>query len=251
MSTITLKNARTAEQIIATDDYSKFKYLKVNRPLRPKHVEEMVATRMTGQRIDHVVTVYENCKYYYIVDGQHTFESAKITGQEFQFRVINVNTEDEAVDIILKMNCKQQSWSTVEYRDLWIERGNKEYKKLKEFQEKHNIENVELAIILLGKDQSSRSMKLFREGGYKMGDILLAEKRISLLKDFDTIVPYAWNRNFVRAVCLLSVMGNYKHRKMMQKLKRKNMKKQASTELYMEEIRRIYNSSVRSDTDRL
>lgn len=242
MSPVTLQSSRPVGKIYATRDYKKFKVIKGNRDINPEHLDEMVRARKAGVKINHIVTVYEYKGYYYIIDGQHTWKSAEKTGQEFEFRVIKISSTEDAVEIILKMNCKQKSWTSLDYRKLWIDRGRVDYISLRDFQENAAIENVDLSIVLLGTDQSSRSMKVFREGGYKFGNKILAEKRISLLNDFAEQLDYAWTRNFVRAVCQLSVIGNYNHKRMLTKLRRRGMKKQASTELYMEAIRSIYNS---------
>lgn len=250
MSPVTLSDFRVAGNIIETSDYKKFKWLKGNRAIRRKHVDAMVAARKAGKRIDHMTTAIEHNGNYYIVDGQHYFQSAKEVGCPFLFRVINAPIS-EGIEITLRMNCHQESWKSYEYRDLWIARNREPYKELKSFQEESEIDNVDLAIILLGKDQSSRSMKIFREGGYIMGDTELASKRINLLNSFSEYLNYAWTRNFVRAVCQLSTIGNYKHDHMMKRLKRVRMKKQASTELYMELIRTVYNTGSLSDHQRI
>jgi succinate dehydrogenase flavin-adding protein (antitoxin of CptAB toxin-antitoxin module) len=241
---------KTVGHIFETMDYDQFRFIPGNRKLDQSHLDNMVEARKAGERINHLVTAITHANRYWIADGQHYFESSRLVGQRFQYRIIDVPIE-HAIDVVLKMNCRQKSWKSIDYRDLWIAREYENYIKLKVYQESRKLNNVDLTIILLGKDQSSRSMKIFREGGYKMGDEKLADKRIDLIHDFSKLLAFAWDRDFVRAVCQLSVMTNYKHDRMLTRLRRTAMKKQGGTEQYMEAIRSIYNTGTVSDADRI
>jgi len=246
--------AKKVGSVMETTDYSRFRFIKGNRNVNDDHVNQMLDTMLAGGHINHMVTAVEHGAFYDILDGQHYFTASKKGKFPFRYHVIDLDSNVNVLATIQKMNCWQKPWESADYEHSFIVEGKPAYIKLHDFRTDFNRDlGVDVAIILLGTDQSSRSMKIFRLGGYKMGNVRLADKRLVLIKSFekDGDLSFAWSRNFIRAVGHLSTIKNYDHDRMLMRLKRAGLKKQASVELYMEAIREIYNTSSLPDMQRI
>ena len=186
-------------QIQSTTDYDMFLHYPGNRPINPLFVADLqkaIAQKNLLHENEILVFPSEIAGKYYIADGQHRLEAARGNGVEVFYKISeNITLED-----IVRMNAKRRQWTTKDYMESYIQQGNVEYQKLKDFSEKYGITISNAAEILTG--QSHGVWSEFKAGTFKVIDMEKAEEVALILH---LLRPYtengAWrDREFIRAV---------------------------------------------------
>ena len=110
---------------------------KVNREKNPKHIARMKSLIQSNGMVDAVKVVpsKENNNKYYIVEGQHRYQSLVQLGcKQIPCLILDwVDSEDEdsILEVIISMNTNNKNWTLLDYARSYCERKVPNYCKIK------------------------------------------------------------------------------------------------------------------------
>lgn len=210
--------------VYESSDYNIFTFKPGNRKIDQSNVKNLVA-RMQSTLLPLPIIVTKNKSKYEIDEGQHTYEARKQLGHPILFIVSN-ELQKDGLDLkdVQHLNNSRKSWTSEEYLNSYCNLNNHIYKRFRTFVEESNV-SIENAFIILGLDNSSKALNIFRDGDlkpisedtYNIG--LERAKKIHTVHEF---FNKAWNRNFVRAICDIFNVPQYKHEDLIKNLGRKH-----------------------------
>jgi uncharacterized protein YunC (DUF1805 family) len=243
--------ANTIYQVV---DYDIIHTIKGNRALVEKQVQKIQhSLKAKGWIITSMVLLVIIENKAYILCGQHRCEAAKREKMEINCLVTGVYStySEELREKIIKDVQDDSSstlvWNLKDYLKSYIDSGLPEYIALQEWMKKVNLDVVEEALILQGKDNAKPALDIFRRGDYEMGDTDLAELRLSRLRQIDSMGDrtYIMYRTFMRAFSKVSIQPKYDHKEFIRILNipKKNalLVKMGSIPQYVKLIQDIYN----------
>lgn len=221
-------------RVYETTDYDNIHFIKGNRATTDKkseaHIQELASSmRAEGWLMTSVCLMVIIMNKLFVIAGQHRVKAATRAGVPVRFMVVgkydkhDQDTIDRILGAIQKDSADHMGWDTAAYLHSFCEKGNKQYLELRAWMKKNDIENIELSLILLGKDNSSRALADFRSGCFEMGDTAVAEDRISKIREIATMgqgkkFSFVFNRNFVRAFCSVLSLDAYDHKEFVRML---------------------------------
>ena len=235
-----IKGDKKVNVVYETTDYDKFVFRPDNRVIRKPHVKEL-----TNKMKSHGWVQGSHAKINSkgeVIDGQHRILAAKEAAVPFQYIV----EKDAGFDEIQTLNQNQVNWNKIDHVHGWISRGNKNYKQLNDFMERHPNFNITEAVMLLMNEFASISRNSFENGDFKVKSVELADKWADNLKRLEPFFPEGYNKSmFVRAmVKLFSRKADvFDFEEFIDKIERKpgSLHLCGSTDLYIELIEEIFN----------
>jgi hypothetical protein len=228
-----------------------FGFIKGNRQIKKEQVANLVAQMsLFGWNGDPITVKLINNKLM-IIRGQHRYLAAVELGIPIRFTIVSDEEMPEGTEL-KRLQAEAGTPKGWEYADhLWslCEQGMKEYKLLDAWLKKMNIKNIEMGLILLGCDNSSRAKKSFNDGDFLMRDTESAERRMRLIHEFASLSKFCWNRNFVRAICYLENLPEYNHKRMIAKISEKPsaFRKQCDIKSYIHHLEEIFNRNLKRE----
>ena len=139
---------------IITKDYNLFESVNGNRAIDALHVERLVKSIESVGNISSI-TCTKKGNNYVIIDGQHRFEACK----KLNIPVIIDLYKNIKNEAILFLNKDQRRWSQKDYLNLGVQRGNENYKKLKDYYENNKLSLSALLYILGSGDLGFKELK--------------------------------------------------------------------------------------------
>lgn len=166
--------------IVKTKDYNLFKKHEHNRSIDQLNLKKIVASIQAQNLLEYRPLLVD--EYMRVIDGQHRLEAAKILQVDIFYQV---NRDSKSEDIIL-LNAHGKNWTINDYVDSFISKGNREYKKLKEFCQERDCPYY-IAIRALKGDRD-HTMKDFKNGLFKFTDEHSMDLLAQLLNKTDTVL---------------------------------------------------------------
>ena len=225
-----------------TRDYGKFEPFFINRNVNPRRAKRIKQSMTEHGFIPayplHCV-VNGNGKLR-IKDGHYRFQCAQELGLPVAY-VVSKDTAElhELVNTIVR-------WNLEDYKDSHINAGNKPYVELQEYQSETGIPTSRIIAMFSGKGlyDGGGSLDLFKAGQFKIVDVKLADKVKEIVVLLKTLkVEFASHAMFVNAIGRVIPAEGFVMGRMITKIKAHfhRMKKQASTDDYINLLEKIYN----------
>ena len=164
-----------------------------NRPIRPHHVQD-IKNKMLEH--DLRIPILVNKKFE-IIDGQHTLDARRELGLDVPYRF----GEKMELKDVQTLNSTALPWTNDDYADSFVELGNKHYKIYKAFRKKYELQH-EAAIMLLSGRDMRQMRKLFREGGFRVADLVDAEKKAQILYELKPLTVFYRSDVFIKALLI-------------------------------------------------
>ena len=141
---------------------------------------------------------------FYVVDGQHRLEAAKIAGKGIYFIVDTTipNTSQGIFEAAQRINNNSQTWSKGDYIHGFVEQDNDNYRILQNFGEKYPMFSLTERMMLL-ENSSTRNVdkQEFAEGKFKVKNIRLAEEWANNILSLKPYFENGYNKSvFVRTM---------------------------------------------------
>lgn len=223
-----------------TKDYSIFKFIKGNRSISHKHVDELIRSFKKYGYLNPIVKVNEKMQ---IIDGQHTFFAAQAIGEWIYFIVV----PGAKLPAVQGLNRYTKNWNADTFLESYVAQRKPAYIQYKEFKDKYGFNHKEVQHMLSGS-QSGEVKYDFMEGKFKIADYAKAEKYAQWIK---AVEPYysKYNRSgFANAMLHCFENPDYDHSRFLHKLTLKPtsdvpaLSDQPNIKMNLEMIEKIYNS---------
>jgi hypothetical protein len=199
-----MKHTESEVKIYMTHEYSAFSRIKGNRALNTTKIKKMVRDINHGLNFLSdfpLVTNVVDGKLD-IVDGQHRYEAAKQTKKPIYYIIRKQRIE---LDKVARINSIQEKWKPKDFIECYIEKGNKHYKALAEFQEMYYLPlSVSLNLLYYGvtgndAGASDDLQTLFHRGEFEVKHMKQAREIAEACRKFSCF--NGWNsRPFVLAI---------------------------------------------------
>lgn len=150
---VTKENGHTPSGVIIyqTTDYSKFDFLKGNRKINERKINNIMDEINNGNDILRYSGILVKESYnerLSILDGQHRYHVSKKLKRPVYYIIVE---EDKSMPDIAKVNSNVEKWKNSDYIDCFREHGNEHYKTLNNFINKYGISlTVSLQLLNLG-----------------------------------------------------------------------------------------------------
>jgi hypothetical protein len=155
-----------------TKDYGRFKVLRANRIINDNHVRKLKKS-MGEKQIPVPIVVNEK---YEVIDGQHRKKALEQMEAWIPYIVI----EGLSLPDTIRLNHDQANWKLLDYVYAFVERGNKDYETILDWNERFNkIQLIKVIAILQDKVYNSYTRKQIETGSWKIPDdvdLVKAEK---------------------------------------------------------------------------
>lgn len=224
----------------STTDYDQFQFDDKNRPLKPRHVKELVES-IDERNLLHIEPGVIG-KDKVVIDGQHRLEAARRLEVEYYY------LEDETLSIedAPRLNQHQFNWDLLQWENFWIKSDMEDYEKLKKFRKAHDLP-ISVSISLLQSENafaSGSDNDIYRAGDFEYKHEEFAESFAAILDEIgEQGVDFAKNQNFIKAMLDAVKSGEYDHEHFMDKIKAAPfmLERQANRRQYLRNIEDVYN----------
>ncbi len=230
-------------KILSTTNYGKFKLMEGNRPVGKRVTRLIREIKRKNMLAQFPILCQQNRDgRLYIADGQHRAAAA----QALKLPIFYVIAKDISVEDVGRFNGEQKAWNTADYLASWVDRGNRNYEKLRSFANQYDIP-VTVAMELLGGGTGGTQLRAFREGRFIAHGLVFAEKVGAVLQAIRPLVPFYRDRGLVMALSKVMRLPQFDTRRFLKKLEYQSTKmvKCANWEQYVALIEEIYNFKVR------
>jgi hypothetical protein len=238
-------------EIFKTHDYSIFKTVKENRIIDYKHVAKVAnSIKEKDLTLDFPIIVNKQME---IIDGQHTFEACKFNGLPiyYMFTVL------ASIDDISNINSVKKKWTMEDFLHQYVEKGNINYIKFKNFIDMSNCRTVSKALRLLsnskryvekGSGINSEYIHKFKIGEYKYpeNDSFVNKK----IYELNQIAEYTYQKNPFNETLLalydiLITHDFYDFDRLISKLKQRKLNVFSDIKTGIDAINDVYNYNVK------
>lgn len=244
---------KVVNQVVQTNNHSKFKRILGNRGVNKLHVKRLKESFRQGYLMSPII-VNENLE---IIDGQHRFTAAK----ELGIPVYYIVAEGYGLDEVKKLNKNTSNWGKKEHLHAYVELGYPAYIQFQNFMDDYpDFSIASCEVLLTNKARSSHSMshpslitktnkkgaytkRYFQDGELHIDDYGLAcENAEKLLM----IKPYydGYSRVvFVRAMVGIFKLNHYSHDQLISRLESNpgSLQHCSNVSQYKLNIEEIYN----------
>lgn len=141
-------------RILKTKEYDMFIKHENNRAIDPGNLKKISFSIQSNNLLEFrpILVDSDMC----VIDGQHRLEAAKSLGVDIYYQI---SDSSKCEDIIL-LNANQKNWTAEDYVNYWTNKGNLNYKKLKEFSENNKIPLAQVLKYLITASGIDRSKTL-------------------------------------------------------------------------------------------
>jgi len=232
---------QTVGVVSVTTEYGKFNLIKGNRDINLLNLGRIKRSIMQKQLS---VPIIVNEKFE-IIDGQHRFTVLK----ELELPIYFIKIEGYGLSECQILNSCSKSWSPQDYLNGYVNLGNKEYIKVKEFREKYSFLSIKMCqILLVGGQTDTGYAQTFKEGLFKILDYEKGCQLAEKMQDFKLYPPF-YNTHFQLALLTMFTNKEYDHEQMLQKLVYQGNKltKETRVREYLTALTEIYNYKTRGN----
>jgi hypothetical protein len=159
-------------KVIFTKNLGMFKYHEVNRDftnVQSQNRIKNIADSMTNEGLfPHAIIVTSK---YYVVDGQHRLEAAKLAGKGIYFIVDETipNTSKGIFAAAKRFNRNAKVWSKEDYIGGLSRQGNQNYQILEQFRKEYPMFSLTEALMLLVNSGTKNPEKAaFADGKFEV-----------------------------------------------------------------------------------
>lgn len=226
--------------VYQTYNYDLFKRIKGNRELNKTNLKKLIESSKVKQ-LEIPITVNEKME---IIDGQHRFNAWRTLELPIIFQI----KHGYGIEDVQIANSVSLTWKLINFLDMHLKDGNKNYEFLNEIFEKENV-GVSIIKKVISKITKKKNIQIEEElkaGVFEMSpcEKLELKEFMYALKDFREFKFYK-EVSFTTAFTDLYFYDGYDHEKMKKRLKTKGsyLKKQRSKNDYLEILcNKIYSS---------
>lgn len=236
-------------KVKSTTDYSRFKFIRGNRPI-DKRVRKMIrAIKRKNMLADYPILTKPNGDgRNEIFDGQTRFEAAK----QLKLPVFYIESPHIEIGDVPEANCVQSPWRPKDYLHSFSERGNKNYQALRSFVAEFGLPITTSAMLLSGKRSESGSTTLgqdFRKGKFHVATEDHARRVAAFIVALKQYIPFATDRCMALALAKVMEVQDFEPSRFLTKIKTNQgqLAKCANHEQYIRAIEDVYNYRVRAN----
>lgn len=231
-----MNNTRSEVKVFQTSNYAELKVLEGNRPHKKAHLK--LLKKSISEHGDLGAPILVNEKYE-IIDGQHRIKIF----EELKLPVQYIVKNGFGLKEVHILNSNRKNWTMTEFMNCYVEIGEKEYIKYKEFYEKHGFPQSTTLLIIQGKRIGGVNVEQFKRGEFVFKETEQAEDRAEKILMFKDLYVGYKRQLFVAAIIRLFDHEQYQHADFISKLKyqREKMFDANSVNSYLRLIEEIYN----------
>jgi hypothetical protein len=245
----------TSPKLLHTVNLGMFKYHDVNRDftsvVSQNRIKAIAKSMTTEGLFPHPMIVTSK---FYVVDGQHRLEAARIANKGIYFIVDESipNTPKGIFHAAKRFNKNAKVWTKEDYVHGYSSQGNENYVALETFRQKYPMFSLTEALMLLVNSGTKNIEKTtFADGKFEVKNLKKAEAWAQHLISLKPYFEQGYNRSvFVRTI--LSIMETKKEfnfERFLHKVKLNpgKIKLCGDKKAYSEMIEDIYNYMSRQD----
>jgi hypothetical protein len=182
-----------------------FKFHDVNRDINKPQSQNRIKRIAESMVQDGLmkVPIIVTTKFY-VVDGQHRLEAAKIAGKGVWFIVDDTiqNTSKGIFDAARKFNRDMKEWSKEDYIHGFTKQGNQSYQMLEDFGKKYPMFSLtERIMLLMNSGTRYVEKKDFSAGKFVVGDYKKGEELAENILKLKPFFEKGYNKSvFVRTL---------------------------------------------------
>ena len=246
-----MKYQESPVKVYHTTDYTMFNRIRGNRDLNGLKIKKITHDIKNGVDLlcDFPILVTETTgplgkNRLDVLDGQHRLEAARVTKKPVYFIVRKAEMDLHGV---ARLNSLQEKWKPADFINCYIERGVKDYQRLRDFVEQYGTP-ISMAIILLEKGVvhdagiKDNLKEAFMKGEFRVKHWKQAVDIIENCKLFGA--SEAWNTTaFVKAITKILKANTCDFDELLEKFNQdpKQLGQAKNYKGYCEALERIYN----------
>ena len=227
---------KTDDKIYSTIDYTIFKRIKGNRPIKESRVKAIKAN-IEANDLDVPVIINDKME---VLEGEHTLKTRERLKLPVKYLIRKGNIRD-----VMKFNSISSTWSNREYLDSYCQRGFKEYELLEYFVREYGL-GISFSLgLMVGKTRHAQAdtKKDFKEGRFKIKNFNRADEYAKRIHKVGEFVEFNRDDKFMRALVTCFSYPEFDWTFFLKKLESKSekLRKKASRNDYLVAIERFYN----------
>lgn len=220
--TIKKSSSEKVYDVYKTNDYSLFKFMSNNRNVNLAHVERL----RQSFEVEHLISPIIVNERMEIIDGQHRYKAARLTGKPIYYIIIDgYNIKEVQI-----YNANQKNWTKKDYLEMYCSEGRTPYLQMKQFMiafPELGLQSSERIITLrfgtgsrIQKKFQGKNMlmKDFENGKLFVPDLKKSYKIARKILDFKPYYSNFHRGTFVSAVAPIFDHKDYNHNEMIKKL---------------------------------
>lgn len=225
-----------------TRDYTIFKSINGNRKVNNNHVLRLSRAIERKNLLPYYpVLVNEGME---VIDGQHRLAAAIRLGYEVNYEKIRgLRIED-----VMEINTNSKSWSINDFISSWIVLDKPDYRTLRDFVERYDINPTMAGVLLRGYGNikgGGDMSRLIKSGDFKVASESQANTIATQLTELKQYAEFnvLSDRELAAALIKLSHNGTFDFNRLISKLKLHSLKleKRVNEKYYLLHIEELYN----------
>ena len=174
-----------------TSNYGMFGFLKQNRPIDDKKVEELVES-IKQCNLLHLRPINVTNKLE-VIDGQHRLKAAERLRVPIYYTKSEVRGSGTEEIILLQI---QNRWGHKDFIHCFAEDGNENYIKLSKFMEKHHLSTKQVLILLDFNTRDKKSIQALKQGKFEFPKD--EKKYVERLNNYNIFCEFIRNKSAER-----------------------------------------------------
>ncbi len=191
-------------EIKKTDKYSLFEKHGDNRKLKLSKHRKLTRSMEEFGFLPYwpVVVGHNGNGKFKIFDGQHRVEIAQSLGLPVYYIISDIEFN------IATINDTQRTWDTIDYAEVYAEKGIRAYQDGLAFMQEHNIAIGQTFALLAGVTSYSNVENSFKQGNFRVKDFPWAEKVVGVFCPIRAMTAKI-NRSAFLQACMSTCRVNY------------------------------------------
>lgn len=234
-------NLPVENTILQTTNYGQFRCDRANRPVDMDRVYKLCEA-IAKKNLLRLFPIVVNPEFV-VIDGQHRLKAAELLETPI-FYIVSKQMQMEDAAAVVRHTA---GWSIDDWLHHWCERGNPQYRLLRDFWAAHRWLPLSCAARLCQSQKHKAGD--FAEGHFVADSIGFANRVCEMAKDFQTWFSAYNSTTFINLLIQLAANDTYSHKHMMSKMQYLSAKlvRCPTVEMYLALITEIYNYKVRPD----
>jgi hypothetical protein len=235
-------------RIYETKDYSKFKFIKGNRPIIRFIVNKFKREFENGRNYlaRMPLSVFEHNGHLEIMDGQHRFMAAQELGEPVAYTI----SDRMSLLEIAKINVNTHKWELKDFVHIYTTEGNENYKILEWYSTRYEIPlSVSASILQSLNPGSAGGLEAIVNGTFQVNNLEMAKEFAKKVREFSEWADFATHKTFLSAFISVYKHPEYSHDRMIQKIKLRPRMfvKCGDRQQFLQMLEEIYNYRATQD----